>query len=101
MSILHFPTATSRLPSCTIPLSLALLCLECQTVFSPPAQHQTCGICRSTAVVPLSSVIDLDPEPPDPPAMQMPRPQAPTTTSTDIPIIHLVPLRESAEPTAA
>jgi hypothetical protein len=101
MSILHFPTATSRLPFCTIPLSLALLCLECQTVFSSPAQRQNCVICHSTAVVPLSSVIDLDPEPPDPPAMLLLRPQSPTTTSTHIPVIHLVRLRESAEPTAA
>jgi len=81
MSILPFP---SRL---TIPVETAILCMDCELVSSNPTAHK-CGICGSTAIVTLSSL--LDPDPPEPTPTLMRRPRAPSRTAA-ITGIRLVP----------
>jgi len=57
----------------SVPLSVAMLCAKCHTVSNSP--NTTCVVCGSKdSVLPLASILNREPEPPEPPAMSNSRP---------------------------
>jgi hypothetical protein len=73
----------------SIPVSLAMLCAKCHNVSNSP--NITCGVCGSKdAVLPLASILNREPEPPEPPAMSNSRPAALAHTSAEGNKLHVV-----------
>jgi hypothetical protein len=59
---------TSEPPICSIPLALAVYCVNCNTISN--SRPHRCGVCGSSAVMNLARILEPDP---DPPAKDRPR----------------------------
>jgi hypothetical protein len=62
---------TPEAPICSIPLALAVYCVNCNTISN--SRPHRCAVCGGSAVMSLWRILEPDP---DPPAKDRPRPIA-------------------------
>lgn len=62
---------TPEPPTCSIPLALAVYCVNCNTISN--SRPHRCAVCGSSAVISLTRILEPDP---DPPASGRPSPMA-------------------------